>query len=409
MMGTLSRSLRSRVLRRRWYDILDGGAHSRLGIVLHRILIVLVIASVLAVVLETVPSLQVRYGRLFDVVEYTALVCFTLEYLARLWAAPEHPPLRHMKAWRARVSYAMSPSALVDLLAILPFYLAMVIPGDLRVFVLFRLLRFFKLARYSPGMRSLLEAIYAERRSLMACLVVMAGLILVSAAIMHIVEHEAQPDKLGTIPDAMYWAVITLGTIGYGDIVPVTPLGKGVAAVTAMFGLVMFAMPVGIIATAFAQAIQRRDFVVTWSMVARVPLFSELAAAEIADIMRYLHSQSAEAGEVIVRRGDMADSMYFIASGEVEIDLPHHVTTMGEGHFFGEIAVLRRSRRTATVRALTHVRLLVLEAADLQSLMERRPSVAEIIERVAKERLVDERIGRRGDLVSEEIEKGSSP
>ena len=157
---------------------------------------------------------------------------------------------------------------------------------------------------------------------------------------MHVAEADAQPDKFGTIPEAMWWAIVTLGTVGYGDVVPVTPFGKIVASFTIIGGLMMVALPVGIIATAFAREIHRRDFVVTWSMVARVPLFAELSAAEIAHIMPLLRAQIVGPGANIVRRGEPAHSMYFIAAGEVEIELPDERVRLGGGQFFGEIAVL---------------------------------------------------------------------
>ena len=103
---------------------------------------------------------------------------------------------------------------------------------------------------------------------------------------MHLAEHDAQPEKFGTIPDAMWWAVVTLTTVGYGDVVPITPLGKVIAGVIAIMGLGMLALPVGIIATSFAEVIHRRDFVVTWGMVSRVPLFRDLDADDVAQIMR---------------------------------------------------------------------------------------------------------------------------
>ncbi|MSP33222.1 MAG: hypothetical protein EXR03_10485, partial [Pseudolabrys sp.] len=134
-------------------------------------------------------------------------------------------------------------------------------------------------------------------------------------------EGKVQPDKLGTIPDALWWSIVTVGTIGYGDVVPVTAVGKLIAAATIFLGLILMALPIGIIATAFSEQIHRRDFIVTWGMIARVPLFAELDAGEIADIMQLLRAQLAESGEVIVRQGDHAHSMYFIAAGEVEVAL----------------------------------------------------------------------------------------
>lgn len=399
----LVRIYRSRAMRRRAYELLDDGTWLRFGVLLHRALIVLVIASVLAVVLETVPSIQAQYGRLLDAVEIIAIAIFTIEYLARLWCATEHPPFRDMTPAQARLAHAMTPLAIIDLLAIVPFYLAFFVPTGFKVFLLLRLLRFFKLARYSPVMRTLLEAIATERHALMGCLYILVCLALLSASVMHFVEHEAQPDKLGTIPDAMYWAVITLTTVGYGDVSPITPLGKIVAAITALGGIVMLALPVGIIATSFAQAIQRRDFVVTWSMVAHVPLFAKLNAADVAELMRYLQSQTAEAGEVIVRRGDVAHSMYFIASGSVEVELPDRKVTLGEGDFFGEMAIIKQSRRSATVRAVTSLKLLMLDASDLRSLMDRRPEIGRIIDDEAAQRLAVDDLDDGGDLTSQEI------
>jgi voltage-gated potassium channel len=271
------------------------------------------------------------------------------------------------------------------------------------VILIFRIVRFLKLARYSPALRSLLDALYSERRALFGCVVILLGTALIAASLMYLAERSVQPDKLGTIPDAMWWAIVTLGTIGYGDVVPVTPLGKLIASVTIFGGLIMIALPVGIIATAFSEQIHRRDFVVTWGMLARVPLFAGLDAGEIADILRLLRAQTVDSGEVIVRRGDPADCMYFIAAGEVSIDLGTKRVRLGVGHFFGEVAVLQRSRRSATVTAVTRTSLLVLGAEDLHALMEREPRIAERIQEIVRSRGGHDAITPKGDIVPEEI------
>jgi voltage-gated potassium channel len=157
----------------------------------------------------------------------------------------------------------------------------------------------------------------------------------------------------------------------------------------------MLALPVGIIASAFAREIHRRDFVVTWTMLARVPIFAGLGPGDLAEVMRHLRSQSCEPDEIIVRRGERADSMFIIASGEVLVDLRDGSVRLGPGHFFGEIAVLERSERTATVRAVTRCKLLVLEAYDLQLLMDRSPVMAQRIREVAGSRKAEGR-SRRG-------------
>lgn len=393
-------------LRRRFYNILEHGTiGERTGRFVGRFIVFLIILNLIAVTLELVPEYQARYQVFFTIIELFSLVVFTVEYALRVWVASEHTPHRHLSAASARWNYVRSAFGLIDLIAVLPFWFAFALPPDLRVLMVLRMLRFLKLGRYSPGMRSLLDAVFSERRALFACMVILMGATLFSATIMHLAERNVQPDKLGTIPDAMWWAIVTLGTIGYGDVVPVTMLGRIIASVTIFTGLVMVALPVGIIATAFASHIHRRDFVITWSMVARVPLFAELKASDIADIMDLLRAQQVTAGAVIARRGEPAHSMYFIAAGEVEIELKHERVRLAAGHFFGEVAVLRRARRSATASAVTRTSLLVLEAEDLHALMEREPLIAERIREAVRSRLGRDIVTPKGDLVTEELEE----
>jgi voltage-gated potassium channel len=393
-------------LRRRVYEVLEeGSVGNRAGLIVARLIALIIVVNLIAIVLESMPGLAARYARIFDGIELLSLIVFTAEYGLRLWVAPEHPPYRHLSARNARLKFAASGMAIVDLLAVVPFWLAFALPDELRVLLVFRIVRFLKLARHSPGMRSLLDALQRERRALFGCLVIMAGAALFSATIMYLIERDVQPDKLGTIPEAMWWAVVTLGTIGYGDVIPVTVPGRIAASVTILFGVIMIALPVGIIATAFANEIHRREFVVTWSMVARVPLFAGLTAVEIADVMQLLRAQQVESGAVITRRGEAAHSMYFVAAGQVEIQLKPERVQLGPGHFFGEIAVLRRARRSATVTAVTQTSLLVLDAHDLHALMDREPRIAERMREMARNRLGSELVSSKGDLVTEELDE----
>jgi voltage-gated potassium channel len=390
--------------RHRAYEILEHGpVGDRTARLMSRLLILLVLVNVAAVVLESVPRYEAVYGGAFIGIEIVSTVVFTLEYSLRIWAAAEHAPYRRMTPTRARLRYVLSTDGLIDFVSVLPFWLAFVVPFEFRVILLLRIVRFLKLARYSPAMRSLLEALYAERRALFGSVVILFGATLITASFIHLAERDAQPDKFGTIPDAMWWSIVTLGTIGYGDAVPVTPLGKLIAAVTIICGIVMIALPVGIIATAFSDQIHRRDFVVTWSMVARVPLFDGLDATAIAQIMRLLRAQTADAGDIVARRGDTAHSMYFIANGEVVVELEGNHLTLGVGQFFGEIAVLRRARRSAAVRATTRTNLLVLNASDFHVLLEQEPRIAERVHMVMRDRIGREIVTPRGDIVTEEI------
>ncbi len=393
-------------LRDRLYELLE---HDHLpysvGSRFVRLIVAIVILDVLAMILASVPEYDERFGGLFTAVKIGAVVVFALEYLARLWSVAGHSP-RELSPAQDRIEYAFSSLGIIDLLAFLPASVALVV-GDRTALALLGVLPFFKLVRYSPAMRSLLAALHAERRTLIGCLVILLGAVLVFASLLHAIEHDVQPDKFGTIPQAMWWAIVTLGTVGYGDVVPVTPLGKLVSVFAIVGGLTMIALPVAIISTAFADEIRRRDFVVTWGMLARVPLFSHLSATEIADIMRLLRARTIESGEILVRRGDAASSMYFITAGEVEIELPSQRVRLADGTFFGEIALLHRTKRSGTVTATRKTRLLALDAQDFHALIERMPALAAHVHKTAKARIADSAEATKGDLAAAEIAQAS--
>src|SRR5215467_5833366 len=228
---------RRSALRRRCYEILEQGpVGDRTSMLVDRLLVLLILLNLVSVALESMPELAARYGRWFDAVELVSLVAFSLEYGLRVWSAVEHRPYRHHAPWRARWSYIKSAAGIVDLLAVLPFWLALMFPADLRAILVVRAIRFLKIALYSPAMRSLLEVIYRERRALFGCVVILLGATFFAASLMHLAEARAQPDKFGTIPDSMWWAIVTLGTIGYGDVVPITAIGKLIAGVTIFLG-----------------------------------------------------------------------------------------------------------------------------------------------------------------------------
>jgi voltage-gated potassium channel len=399
----LQAKTRFRGLRRRVYAVLEqGDGADGVSLALNRFLIALIVVTLVATVVESVPELAKAYTLPLNAIEWTATLVFSLEYAARLWSAAEHPLLKR-GAFFGRLRFVTSFSGLIDLAAVLPFWLSVFIASDFRILLVLRLVRFFKLTRYSPAMRSLLDALYSERRALGGCFVILFGTALIAAALMHLAERAAQPDRFGTIPDALWWAIVTLGTIGYGDVVPVTALGRVLAGLTIFAGLLMMALPVGIFATAFANEVHRRDFIITWGIVARIPLFSTLTASEIADVMTMLRAQKVESGTVIARRGEPAHAMYLIADGEVEVKLRHKHLRLGTGQFFGEIAALRRTRRSATVTAVTPTRLMVLDALDLHALMDSQPALAARIEEAAREKLGHALNAPDDDIMSEEL------
>lgn len=166
-----------------------------------------------------------------------------------------------------------------------------------------------------------------------------------------------------------------------------TALGKVFAGVVMILGIAMFAVPAGILATGFAVELRKRDFVVTWQTVARVPLFAGLDAARIAEIARLLRREIVPPKYAVVRRGEAADAMFFIMSGEVEVDVAPTPRRMGRGQFFGEIALLRDTVRTATVTTVTECQLLSLDVADFRRLLDAHPDLKASITRVAEQRL----------------------
>ncbi len=368
------------------YRLLDEGETAPAAATVARLVLLATIGiSVMGTVLETIDSLAARYADLFAAIEVLALAMFGLEYGLRLWLAPEHEPA--MSAGRARLRYAASPSGIIDLMAILPLVLAPLpaIPADwLRVL---RLLRLLKLGRYAPALPLFAAVIRSEGRSLLAALMVMTVLLVLNSGVMFALERKVQPQVFASLPHAMWWTIVTMATVGYGDIIPITPLGKFFGGFVMILGIAMFAVPAGILATGFAVELRKRDFVVTWQTVARVPLFAGLDAARIAEIARLLKREIVPAKYAVVRRGEPADAMFFIMSGEVEVDVAPTPRRMGRGQFFGEIALLRDTLRTATVTTITECELLALDVADFRKLLDAHPELKASITRVAEQRL----------------------
>jgi voltage-gated potassium channel len=384
-------SARLRTLRHRVWQVIElGHGEDRSSRIFDAFLVVLIIANILAFCAETVADINDRWGAWLTAFEIASVGAFTVEYLARLWVAVEMPFLKRLPPWRARLRYARRPLMVIDLLAILPHYLGVIVGLDLRVLRALRLLRLLKLSRYSPAMHTLIRVIGRESRALVGAGFLLLVVLLISATGMYFIEGREQPDKLGNVPLAAYWAMTTLTTVGYGDVVPITPLGKVIAALTAVMGVAMLALPVGIVATSFADVIHRRAFVVTWSMVAKVPLFTNLGASELAEIIQLLHSRWVPRNEAVARRGEKAEAMYFIVSGEVEVELMDADNVrLGRGDFFGEIAILTGEVRNATVRATRDAQLLVLQAHDLERLMDRVPEIGKRIREIGHKRAPD--------------------
>jgi len=349
-------------------------------------LVALILLNVIAVTLETVDVFWQRYSGFFLWFEAISVAIFSAEYAFRLWSAVDDPRERFHHPVMGRLRYGVTFFALVDLLAILPFYLAILTGLDFGAMRAIRLLRILKLTRYSPAIATLGAVLYNERRGLYGAVVIMLVLLVASSTVVYYLERAAQPESFASIPAAMWWALASLTTVGYGDITPITPLGRLFGGVVTILGVGMFAIPAGILASGFVEEVKRRDFVITWTLVASVPLFGHLVAPRIAEIAKRLEPRIVPAGAVIVRKGEPASSMYFIASGEAEVDVPPEPVVLNAGQFFGEMALLDGGERTATVRTRTECRLLELSVDDFEQLMEDDDELRETVRQVAEER-----------------------
>ncbi len=374
-------------IRQRAFEILEHGRRRDVASrILDAILVVLIVANVAGVVAQTVPEVAAAYGAELLAFDRLCVAVFALEYAARIWVAPEHPMFERDGPLKARLRFAGTPMMVIDGIALVPFLLEVLFPAS-TLMPLTRIVRLLKLARYSPALATIGRVIASERRALLATLIILGGVMLTAAAVMLAVEGHKQPERLGDMTKTMWWAAAMLAKIGGGETEPVTALGRIVAAITVMLGIFCFALPVAIIGRGFYEEIRRRDFVVTFAMVARVPLFAKLDAPAIADLVGILRARTVPAGTIIMRKGDRGDAMYFIASGKVEVAPGRGATiTLAEGDFFGEMALLSREPRTATVKAESSTDLLVLDADDFLRLLDRLPTFKDQIEAIVAAR-----------------------
>jgi voltage-gated potassium channel len=245
-------------LRSRVYDILERAPADPFGRAVGSALVLLITINVAAMVLGTVAGFGDTAYRVFDSIERVSLVIFTLEYAVRLWSATASP--RFQGAIRGRARYARTPMAIIDLLAIAPFWLPVlgVDLRGLRVIRLFRLFRLAKLVRYSAALQTFARVFAAKKEELVVTFSVGGAVLLVGSSLIYFAENAAQPEVFGSIPHAMWWGIATLSTVGYGDVFPITVAGRVLAALVAVVGIGMFALPAGVLGAAFLDEMQSR-------------------------------------------------------------------------------------------------------------------------------------------------------
>lgn len=220
----------------------------------------LIVLNVIAVIIETEASVKAEIGRTLYWFDVVSVIIFSVEYILRIWSCTSDE--RYERPIIGRLRFAVSPLAIVDLLAILPFYIPFAIHLDLRflrALRLFRLFRVFKMGRYSESMK-ILGAVLSEKKSMLLITVfVVFILLIISSSLLYFIENPHQPEAFSSIPASMWWGVETLTTVGYGDVVPLTGWGKLVGSMIALFGVGLFALPAGILAQGFTEEISKRE------------------------------------------------------------------------------------------------------------------------------------------------------
>ncbi len=341
---------------------------------------VAVVAGIALVIILTVdPAYDAAYRWIYAALG-ACLAFFVFEWMVRLHQA--------FQARRA-LSYSFSGRGLADAAGALAVPLALALGANPRTAWLLGILWPLKVLPGARGLRQLRRVLVQESGPLLSVLAIFLMVLFVASAAVYYLERDVQPATFGSIPAALWWAVATLTTTGYGDVVPITPLGRLVAAFVMICGLGVFGLWTGILATGFAAETRRDNFLKTWEAVSKVPFFAALGPAAIADVTGMLRTMDLPARTTIIRKGQTGDCMYFIAAGEVEVDLPDKKVQLGEGAFFGEMALLGNNLRSANIATTRVSKLLVLDLVDFRLLMARHPELSETIDAEARRRALE--------------------
>ena len=240
----------------RLFEILEVGKGSDIASkICDNFLVLLVIGSIFSVILGSVPEIDAEFSEELRWFEIITVLIFTVEYLLRLWVAP----LKYKQSQRPKIKYISSFYGIVDLAAILPFYVSLFGFGvDLRVLRAARLLRILKISHYNTALQDLALAIYDERKSFVSAIYIFTVTLLITSSLIFFAENSKQPEDFRSIPDAIWWSLITLTTVGYGDVSPITPVGKIIGAITALLGVCTVALLTGIVGNAFSAQLSRK-------------------------------------------------------------------------------------------------------------------------------------------------------
>jgi voltage-gated potassium channel len=349
-------------------------------------------AGLLGMTALTVPDLRGSLGLWLNIGLWLCLGYFVFDGVVRLSASRRTGKVLH---------YLGTPAGIIDVLSIVPVPLALVGGVAPETAWLFAALWVLKLTQDSPGFAQLGRVFVVEAKALASVLVLFLIALFLASAAMYALERQNQPQVFGTLPAALWWAVETLTTTGYGDEVPLTALGRLLGAMVMICGIATFGLWTGILATGFAAENRRRNFIQTWDLVSKVPFLQTLDPSAITEITHMMRRVEVPARTAVIRRGKVGDCMYFIAEGEVEVDVEPAPVRLGAGAFFGELALLGDLIRTANVSTTNSSTLLVLDLADFRTVMAHHSELARAIDAEAKRRQGDNQ--RRRELHAEEV------
>ncbi len=345
-------------------------------------------AGLFAVALSSIDKLPYLLDRGLPTVIVVVAAIFLAEYVIRVWVAPEAPRFAGHSEGIARLRWVLSANGLIGLLAVVPAFAITTgsVSADSDYAAVFCILWVLKLGEHAPAMSTLARVISNERATLASVLIIFIVVLVMAATSAHIFERSQQPEQFGNVPAALWWAVVTLTTTGYGDVVPHTVGGKMIGSVVMVSGIMVLALMTGILATGFAEEERRREYLRVWDQVTKVPMFTELGTVTLSEIVGKLRVRHYPPRIVVVRRDEPGDSMFFISEGEVEVRLPRAPVRLGQGGFFGEMALLDRLPRSATIVTTQPTTLLVLYASDFYEIASHIPSLVAAVEKEARRR-----------------------
>jgi len=326
----------------------------------------------------SVPALQNPAGVWLEACLWCCLAYFAVDSALRARDA--------LRAGNAS-GHFVSLSFFVDVVCVIAVPIALLYGATAPNAWLFASLWVLKLAQNSPGFAQLGRVFMLEAKPLASVLALFLIVLFLSSAAMLVIERRVQPGAFDSMPQALWWAVVTLTTTGYGDKVPITQLGHLLGGVVMIFGIVSFGLSTGILATGFAGETRRRNFIQTWDLVSKVPFFQTLEPSSITEITHMLRRLEVPERVAIIRRGKVGDCMYFIAAGEVQVDIKPTPVRLGTGAFFGELALLGDSVRSANVTTTAPSTLLILDLADFRTLTANHPDLKRAIDAEAQRRM----------------------